>query len=172
MKHLPNIMTIFRILLIPVFAFYAWNEQYLYSAAVVMISGLTDVADGFIARKFNFVSVTGQVLDPLADKLMQLSIIAILWAKSLIPDWAIAVMAGKEILMIFGGCILYFFKKKRSIPAKWYGKATTCMFYFTMLYIIIRGKSSSLLVSITVGAMIFSLIMYFTQFLKAAKKHA
>ena len=167
MKNIPNILTIFRILLVPVFAVMLMSEHYAASAFVVVLSAATDVADGFIARKFNLVSVTGQVLDPLADKLMQLAIVATLWAKSLIPTWAILIMAGKELIMIFGGSILYFFKKKTAIPAMWFGKAATCLFYFTVIFIMLFRESILIkpLIMATTVFMVFSLIMYLIRFL-------
>ena len=170
MKNVPNILSVFRIFLVPVFVVLFFHEYYVASAAVVALSALTDIADGFIARRFNIVSVTGQVLDPLADKLMQISVILVLWLKDLIPVWAISILAGKELIMIFGGCILYFFKKKTAIPAMWYGKAATCLFYFTVIYIILfRGSFLVLpLITLTVGFMVFSLFMYIVRFISVA----
>ncbi len=167
MKNIPNILTVFRIFLVPVFAVLLMTEHYAASAVIVLLSAATDIADGFIARRFNLVSVTGQVLDPLADKLMQLAIVASLWAKALIPTWAILIMAGKELIMICGGSILYFFKKKTAIPAMWFGKAATCLFYFTVIFIMLFRESFLIkpLITITTGFMVFSLIMYLIRFL-------
>ena len=159
MKNLPNILSVFRIVLVPIFVILFFCGYYMASAAVVMLSAVTDVADGYIARKYGFISVTGQVLDPLADKLMQISVIIVLWLKELIPDWAIFIMAGKELIMIMGGCILYFFRKKSAIPAMWYGKLSTCLFYLAVLVIILFPQSVLVtpLIVITVISMMFSL---------------
>lgn len=167
MKNVPNILSSFRICLVPLFVVLFILEYYIPSVLVVILSAITDIADGYIARKYSLVSVTGQVLDPLADKLMQLSIIIVLWIKELIPVWAICIIAGKELVMILGGCILYFFKKKSAIPAMWYGKVSTTLFYFTVIYIILFREStiSSVLIAITVCFMVFSLIMYIGKFL-------
>lgn len=167
MKNIPNILSVFRICLVPVFILLFYRESYVASAVVVAISAITDIADGYIARKFNLVSVTGQVLDPLADKLMQISVIIVLWFKGLIPDWAICIMAGKEFVMIIGGCILYFFRKKSSIPAMWYGKFSTCLFYVSVMVIILWPESSLVtpLIALTVVAMLFSLCMYLMRFI-------
>lgn len=173
MKYIPNIMTVCRILLVPVFVAMYLAGKPAAAALVVVLAGLTDVADGFIARKHNIVSVTGQVLDPLADKLMQLSVIITLWIDEKIPKWVIVIIAAKELVMICGGCILYFFKKKTAIPAEWYGKAGTVLFYITMLYIIIFNRLDAfvtVLIILTVAAMIYSLLRYFAHFVRIAKK--
>ena len=173
MKYIPNIMSVCRILLVPVFIWLYVTGSPVTAAAVVALAGVTDVADGFIARKFNIVTVTGQVLDPLADKLMQLSVIITLWADGKIPKWAIAVIAAKELIMILGGSILYFCKRKTAIPAEWYGKAATVLFYVTMLYIIIFNRLdyiATALIVLTVAAMIYSLLRYFAHFVRIAKK--
>ena len=170
MKNLPNILTVFRIFLAPLFVVLFCFGYYTASAVTVVVSAATDIADGFIARKFNLVSVTGQVLDPLADKLLQMSIIAVLWIKEIIPVWAIVIIAGKELIMIFGGSILYFFKKKTAIPAMWFGKAATCVFYFAVIYIILFRDSVLVkpLIALTAVVMIFSLCMYLVRFIKVA----
>ena len=113
------------------------------------------------------------MLNPLADKLMQLSIIVVLWIKELIPVWAICIIAGKELLMIIGGCILYFFRKKSAIPAMWYGKLSTTLFYFTVIYIILFKESlvSTVLIALTVCFMVFSLVMYVGKFLRLSENH-
>ena len=66
-KHVPNILTIIRFILIPFIVYYITKEQYILSFIFLTISGLTDILDGFIARKFNFITNFGKLVDPLAD---------------------------------------------------------------------------------------------------------
>lgn len=172
MRYIPNIMTVCRILLVPVFVWLYVAGNPVFAAVIVALAGITDVADGLIARKFNIVTVTGQVLDPLADKLMQLAVVITLWVDGKIPKWAIAVIAAKELIMILGGSILYFCKRRTAIPAEWYGKAATVLFYVTMLYIIIFNRLdyiAMVLIVLTVIAMIYSLLRYFAHFVRIAK---
>lgn len=69
---IPNLLTFFRLCLIPILVWlYCAEENLLWTAAVLLLSGLTDVADGFIARQFHMGSKLGEVLDPVADKLTQ-----------------------------------------------------------------------------------------------------
>ena len=84
-KHIPNILTIIRFLLIPVIVYFIFTGQYLLAFVFFTISGITDVADGFIARKFNLVSNFLKLMDPLADKLTQISTLASLVIVNIIP---------------------------------------------------------------------------------------
>ena len=69
---IPNLLSAFRLVLIPVFLWtYCIREEYLVTAGLLLLSGLTDLADGFIARRFHMVSNLGKMLDPVADKLTQ-----------------------------------------------------------------------------------------------------
>ena len=67
-KHIPNILTIFRFILIPFIVLNLANDKYLAAFVIFTVSGLTDILDGFIARKFNFITNFGKLIDPLADK--------------------------------------------------------------------------------------------------------
>ena len=87
MKNIPNILSLIRLLLVPVFVLLFFAEKTFAAAAVFVISGITDVLDGFIARKFGFISNLGKVLDPLADKLTQMSAFVCLYIAKLIPLW-------------------------------------------------------------------------------------
>ena len=79
---IPNLLCYFRILLVPAFLYVFLNaanrEDYLFAAGIILIGGITDFLDGFIARKFNMITQLGKLIDPVADKLMQLAIIAVL----------------------------------------------------------------------------------------------
>ena len=74
---------------------------------VLTISGITDVLDGFIARKFNFITDFGRLVDPLADKCTQISVLVVLTAKNIIPLWITVIVLTKELLCIIGAiCIM------------------------------------------------------------------
>ena len=121
-KHVPNILTIFRFILIPFIIIYIAQEQYLLAFIFFTISGLTDILDGFIARKFNFITDFGKLMDPLADKATQISILATLAFKDIIPEWILIVVILKECIMISGASFLY--GKEFVVSSKWFRK--TC----------------------------------------------
>ena len=117
-KHIPNILTIIRILLIPVILLYVFTGQYIIAFIVFTLSGLTDIADGFIARKFNLISNFGKLMDPLADKLTQIATLTSLVITDIIPIWILVIVLLKEFIMIVGASFLY--GKDVVVYSRWY----------------------------------------------------
>ena len=130
-KYVPNILTIIRFLLIPLILHSVIIGNYLLAFILFTISGITDIADGFIARKFNLISTFGKLMDPLADKLTQLSMLTILVLKNMIPVWILIVVAIKEIVMVCGASFLY--GKDVVVYSRWYGKLATVLFYLAIV---------------------------------------
>lgn len=174
LKNIPNALTIVRFLLIPLIVYYILTGQYVAGFIVLTISGLTDILDGFIARKFNFITNFGKLVDPLADKATQISVLASLTFKSIIPLWILLIVFIKEILMVAGASFLY--GKKLVVSSRWYGKLATVLFYVAIvasLFIEYWNTSNSAnqligfddyIYYLAVATTIFSLIMYFRQF--------
>ena len=106
-KYVPNILTIIRFFLIPVIISYLLQGNYILSFVFLTVSGLTDVLDGFIARKFNFITNFGKLIDPLADKATQISVLTVLTIQNIIPSWILIVVIVKEFVMIAGASFLY-----------------------------------------------------------------
>lgn len=168
---IPNALSVFRILLIPPFVFYFLAQQWRPAGMVLVASGLTDLVDGYIARRFHQITELGKLLDPLADKLTQAAV-AICMAIAepvLVPFLAVFVV--KETVMIAAACVLLK-KKKRPTAAKWYGKAATAMFYvsFAVIYVL-KGffdyenfYLTITLLSATVGMMVYAFLQYFKIF--------
>lgn len=159
--NIPNILTIFRLFLIPVFfmVFFSGMPNYLlYSIIVFLTAGVTDVLDGYIARKYNLVTKWGIVLDPLADKLMLLAVLSSLSIKNIIPSWIFIVVAMKEVLMIISGLFLY--KKDTVIPSNIFGKASTLLFYISIFTIGFNPMAGDNLLYIAVASAVIALINY------------
>lgn len=130
---IPNLLSLIRIILVVVFCVFYFKEDTQWLALFVLVlSGLTDTLDGYIARHFNQVSNLGKVLDPFADKLFTLSTVICFSISGFLPWWITAVIIAKELVMIFGGLFLYK-KIKGIIPARWYGKVTTVLFFATFI---------------------------------------
>ena len=130
-KHVPNILTIIRFLLIPVIISFAFKHDYISVIIFLTISGITDILDGFIARKFNFITDLGKLMDPLADKATQIALLGILTLQKIIPIWIIVIVLIKEFLMIAGASFLY--GKELVVSSKWYGKLATVLFYLAIV---------------------------------------
>ena len=132
---IPNILTTGRLVLVPIFAYLVLGAKNLPAAALVFVlSGITDVVDGYIARRFNMVSNFGKVYDPFVDKLMQITAVVCLAIAKIIPIWIIVVVLVKELAMIVIGGVLYL--KKIVVYSHWYGKAATVIFY-TIIFVMI-----------------------------------
>ena len=131
--NIPNILTIIRFLIIPVFAYFLCAREFITAAALFVAAGVTDVLDGYIARKFNLVSSWGKIADPVADKLMQLTALLILSVvMNIIPIEFLIIILLKEILMGVGALILYK-QDNYVVSANWYGKLTTVVFYLAII---------------------------------------
>ena len=129
-KHIPNILTVARFILIPFIIYYIATDRFILALIFLIISGLTDVLDGWIARKFNFITNFGKLIDPLADKATQIAVLLCLAFKEIIPYWIIIVVALKEAAMIAGASFLY--GKQLVVSSRWFGKLATVLFYIAI----------------------------------------
>ncbi len=130
-RHIPNALTILRFILIPFIIIYIVKDKYIEAFIFLTISGLTDVLDGVIARKFNFITNFGKLIDPLADKTTQISILVALALKNIIPLWILIIVFIKELAMVSGASFLY--GKELVVSSKWYGKLSTVLFYLAIV---------------------------------------
>lgn len=108
--NVPNILSIFRMFLVPVFIFVFFSDEphaIAYAAGVYALAGFTDVLDGFIARRFNLITKLGKILDPLADKLMTITVFICICVRGIIPWWVILLIFAKDLLLIIGGIKMY-----------------------------------------------------------------
>lgn len=130
-KHIPNLLTMLRFVLIPFIVGYLSEGNYILAFAFLTLSAITDVLDGFIARKFNFITNFGKLIDPLADKATQVSVLTVLSLQHIIPFWILVVVLLKEFIMISGASFLY--GKELVVSSRWYGKVSTVLFYVAIV---------------------------------------
>lgn len=126
MKQIPNILSAFRLILVGVFVYFFVNKQYALSFAVYLTAFATDVLDGHLARKYNWITNLGKVLDPLADKLMLFAVLCCFYSIKEIPMYVLLIVFLKDFVMIVIGFILY--SKKVVVYADWFGKIATGLF--------------------------------------------
>lgn len=168
LKYIPNFLTVLRFFLIPFTVYYLVNDQFILAIIFLTLSGLTDVLDGAIARKFNFITNFGKLIDPLADKITQLSLLGTLVIKNIIPLWILVVVLIKEAAMVAGASFLY--GQELVVSSKWYGKASTVLFYLAIVLSMIfrdleiQTSIDLIIYYIAVTMTIFSLVMYFREF--------
>jgi cardiolipin synthase len=171
--NIPNILSLFRIVLIPVFL-YALNLDQPYGIyiafGILAISYLTDILDGYIARKHNMTTEVGKILDPLADKATQIVVIIALVVKGLIPMFVLVIIAVKELLMIGGGAYIYFVLKDSMIPSNIFGKTATGLFYVSVLLLLLKVPFAIYLVYLTTAIMVVAFFSYLIAFIKYRKE--
>ena len=179
LNHVPNILTVARFFLIPFIIYFITVNQYITAFIFLSISGLTDILDGFIARKFDLITNFGKLIDPLADKLTQISVLLALSFEGIIPIWIITVVVIKEAVMISGASFLY--GKELVVSSRWFGKLSTVLFYVAIVCSFgitywneianTPGNSVTTLPQfdlwiyyLALASAIFSLVMYFKTF--------
>ena len=137
--NIPNCLCFFRILLIPLFLYVYFvahfKNRYLVAAFVLVISGISDFLDGFIARKFNMVTDFGKFIDPVADKLTQFVVsITLLFSYPL--AWVLLIIIIlKDLMLAIVGLYLYDYGLKIT-GASWWGKIATAYFYVIVIVLI------------------------------------
>lgn len=174
MKNIPNILTAIRILLVPIFpiVYFSSLKYAHYSALIIFIlAGITDFLDGYLARKYRWVSSFGTVFDPLADKLMLLVALTALTLDHYIPFWVLVVMGIKESFMIGAGLYLYLRKEQKIIPANMFGKLATIIFSLAIVWIILTPENAWLqyLIVVAVACKLIAFTSYVTLHLKQKK---
>ena len=167
MKIVPNILTVIRFIFIPSIIVSLIYDNYVLALILFTLSSLTDVLDGKIARKYNAISDFGKLMDPLADKLTQLSILLTLAVKNVIPFWIVVILVVKETVMIAGASFLY--GKSLVVSSKWYGKLTTVLIYIAvvsscLIKIFNLPEFDIYIYVLAIIFAIFSLIKYFMYF--------
>ncbi len=183
---IPNLLSFLRILLIPVFVVLLLKDYVISAIVVIIFAELTDLIDGKIARKYNQVSALGKLLDPIADKLSQISIVVVL----IIKYWDNAIkylfmfFIIKEIVMLIGGAILLS-KGLRPVAAEMWGKVATTVFCIVMIFVLAFGENGILcdmigftlpnvvtwiLVGISAACTLASLLGYIPGFVRQIKE--
>ena len=165
-RLIPNYLTILRLILVPIIFGLILYDHYTLAIVFYIIASITDVLDGFIARKFNLISDFGKLMDPLADKVTQIGTILALILKRIIPYWILIILSLKELTMVIVASVL-FKKKIVTVHSKWYGKAATVLLFvaivFTLLSekIIVLSNVTIYLYYLSIAMTLFAGVMYF-----------
>lgn len=166
----PNALSLLRLVIVPFFAWSFMTGHTIIATVLLVVSGLSDLFDGMIARKFNQVTELGKILDPLADKVTQGVVAVCLGIRFPIILPVLLIFVVKELTMLVCATILLK-KKKRPSAAHWYGKAGTAMFYISVAVIVLMARFffvpdplfsiiSYVLLGITAVMMIYAAVQY------------
>jgi len=170
---IPNILSFFRLCLIPVIMWlYIKRQDYLWTLIALILSGITDIVDGIIARKCNMVSDFGKAFDPVADKLTQIATLFCLISRFPYMVYPFAILVFKEVCTAITSLISI--KRTSTVKgAVWHGKLTTVSLYAMMvihlLWYNMPHTTSLIMVGVCIGIMLMSFIMYTVQNIKAIK---
>ena len=174
---IPNLMGYFRILLIPLFSWmYCTADStgdYYAAAVVVGISGLTDMFDGKIARRFNMITELGKFIDPLADKLTQAALLICLAVRYPLMRAVLVLFVIKEGFMVVMGALLLPRGKKLD-GAMWFGKVCTAVLYAVLfLLLLLPGigiAAADVLIAVCGVFLLISFLMYIPVFRRMWKE--
>lgn len=165
--NIPNALSLFRIALVPVFLVLYLSDSVAQEWAflTLLVSGVTDVLDGMIARRFNQITDCGKLLDPLSDKLTQVAVVVALTTRytELLPLTILCFI--KELCQGIGGVILL--KKGSTVRgSKWFGKMSTVVFYICMLILVLWSDDLYVLRWVLIGVAGICMLMAFLGYLQ------
>lgn len=142
---MPNTLTLLRFILVPIYLsvfFSALPEKMYWALGIILFAGLTDVIDGYLARRNNQITEFGALLDPLADKVLMMAVFVSLLLSGKISVGQTAVICFREVAMIFVTMIFHF-RGKVTLQANLWGKATTVLFYMALVLLMFNISIAS-----------------------------
>ena len=155
MRLIPNILSCLRVAMFIAFIIMFIKGQYAVCLALYIAAFVTDILDGFLARKFNWVSNFGKLVDPFADKFMFVSALACLVAIGKFPWYLLVILVVKEILLIIGGLIVLK-KRKTAVFADMWGKVATFLMFMSVTLTLVNLAFNEFIPGIAL------MILYFT----------
>ena len=150
-RNIPNILSTIRLLLVPVFAilyFSGRENDRMYSIIVYIAAVSTDILDGYIARQFKLISNFGRIIDPLADKLMALTVLVSITITKIMPIWITVVFFVKELLMFLGGSFIHQKFKLEMPPSNIFGKASAVSLFVLCVSMMMFEDISNVVVTL------------------------
>lgn len=136
-KALPNLISLLRLALVPVILRLIWNRQYEWALVWSLVAGVSDGADGFLARRLRATSRTGAYIDPLADKLLLSGTYLTGGLDGIIPIWLTAIVFGRDLLMGLALGYAFLFTRLRNFPPTIWGKISTAIQIATALVVLL-----------------------------------
>ena len=136
---IPNLITILRVLLVPIFVIYIINDRTLGSLIIFVIASVSDALDGFIAKVFHQKSDLGAYLDPLSDKILLVTAYITLAILKMIPSWLAVLIISRDVIILLGVLVLYLNRHPVKVHPSLLSKSTTCLQIATILMVLSNG---------------------------------
>lgn len=137
---IPNLITACRIILAPIFVIYLLEDRFLAALAVFTLAGVSDAADGFIARVFNQKSRLGSYLDPLADKILLVAAFITLAVRGFVPPWLAVLAISRDVLILLGTLILSLSGIEFAVRPSVVSKLTTFFQLLTVFLVLAQNQ--------------------------------
>ncbi|HZJ57994.1 MAG TPA: CDP-diacylglycerol--glycerol-3-phosphate 3-phosphatidyltransferase [Clostridia bacterium] len=161
--NIPNILTSLRFCLVGVFIYIFYNPNIegnlKWGIIIFIIAGITDVLDGYIARKYDMITKWGKLMDPLADKLMLIVVLVSLYTVDLVPLIVIIVVLAKELLMVLGAIFIYR-NRHTVVQSNFVGKASSAAFYVAIVALVLNIPYAFHILGAAVILTLVALIQY------------
>ena len=156
-SNIPNLICFARIALVIPIIRLLWQEQFLLSLLLILIAGLSDILDGYLAKKNNWRSYLGAVLDPAADKILLVSLFLTLQSMDLIPLWLTLTVILRDLMIVFGlGLYRYFVGVPQPKPTRISKFNTLLQLAFIILVILAQGIQFPFeILSMVCGSLVF-----------------
>lgn len=168
MFNIPNLISLVRILLVPVFwaVFWSTGTYHLELAmGVLALAGLTDIVDGYVARKYRMITPVGKILDPAADKLMVIIAIFSLYLIGRLPIWLVVLILAKEACIVVGSLFMILGYRVQ-VSASLYGKAATVSIYIALFWAAFNLPGSIYVTALAAMVSLAALVNYIYSFIR------
>ncbi len=166
-EYIPNILTVFRILLTAPIVYALLTHHYTWAFYVLLVAGITDSIDGFLARHYHWSSRLGSALDPLADKILMVSVFLTLAYLEQVPLWFLGMVILREIVLVTGTIILRLVAGPYEIHPIWISKVNTFLqivltflLCFNLSYPVIAANWLSYLMYLVFTTTLISMLAY------------
>jgi len=126
-RHLPNLLSILRMLLTVPLAWWIMDGRFEAAVILALVAGITDALDGFLAKRYGWVTWVGGILDPLADKLLLIASFATLALSGVLPMWLAYLVIGRDVVIVAGAVIYHYFIGRVTAEPTRLSKLTTCI---------------------------------------------
>jgi cardiolipin synthase (CMP-forming) len=136
-RHLPNLITVLRILLVLPTAWFLWAQNYLMAAVLMIVAGASDGLDGWLARRFAWTTRFGATADPLADKLLVGALFVILTLQQHLPLWLIAIAVGRDVVILAGAAVYRWLFGPALFTPTFLGKCNTAAQLLLLLLLLV-----------------------------------
>ena len=157
-SQLPNLITIFRIALVPVLILLLKDQEYAMALVVFAVAGVSDGLDGFIAKRFHCETRLGSILDPLADKTLLVSSYVMLMLLNHLPFWLMLTVAFRDLLIVSGYLVYTSMVGPVQMRPSWLSKLNTFM-QIALVFVILVQQAFQLVYAPMVDALIYAVLL-------------